>query len=249
MKQKTESLGRPYSGKVIVIVGPTASGKTGLGIELAEEFGGEIISADSRAVYKHMNIGTAKPTLDEQSKAPHWGVDLVEPDVRFTTYDFQQYALEKIADIRARGKVPFVVGGTGLYVDSLIFDYKFGEKDNDRSKIGDEYAVVGITTDRNVLRSRIERRVQQMFADGIVEETTMLADKYGWNNESMKSNIYPIIGEMLSGKLTETEAKQKCFYEDWHLARRQMTWFRRNKQIRWLSLSEAKSYIELEIGA
>lgn len=110
---------------LIVIVGPTASGKTGLAVELAEQYGGEIICADSRTVYRGMDLGTAKPSYDEQLRVPHWGINLVEPDVRYSVGQFQQYAKQKIVDIRKRGKIPLLVGGTGLYVDSVIFDYNF----------------------------------------------------------------------------------------------------------------------------
>ena len=112
---------------VIVIVGPTGSGKTGVSIEIAKEIGGEIISADSRAIYKGMDIGTAKPSLEEQDGVPHFGLDLVEPGERFTVADWKVYAEQKILEIRNRGNVPMVVGGTGLYVDSLVFGYHFTE--------------------------------------------------------------------------------------------------------------------------
>lgn len=111
---------------LIVIVGPTASGKTSLAIRLAQKYGGEIICADSRTVYRDMDIGTAKPTPEERALVSHWGLDLVSPGERFTAADFKRYALEKIDEIRARGHVPFIVGGTGLYVDSVVFDYEFG---------------------------------------------------------------------------------------------------------------------------
>lgn len=111
---------------LVVIVGPTASGKTSLAIKLAKKYNGEIISADSRSIYKGMDIGTAKPSLEERDGIVHWGIDLVNPDQYYSVADFKEYALDKIADIRMRGKVPFLVGGTGLYVDSIIFDYKFG---------------------------------------------------------------------------------------------------------------------------
>ena len=111
---------------LVVIVGPTASGKTGAAIALAEKYDGEIICADSRTIYKGMDIGTAKPSLDEQARVPHWGLDLVQPGERFTAADFKRYAVEKIDEIRARGKVPFLVGGTGLYVDAVVLDYQFG---------------------------------------------------------------------------------------------------------------------------
>lgn len=110
---------------LIVIVGPTASGKTGVAVDLAEEFNGEIICADSRTIYKGMDIGTAKPTAQEQARVPHWGIDLVGPGQRFTVADFKQYAEQKIKEIRLRGRMPFLVGGTGLYIDAVLFDYEF----------------------------------------------------------------------------------------------------------------------------
>lgn len=108
---------------LIVILGPTASGKTGYAINLAQRIDGEIICADSRTVYKGMDVGTAKPTKREQEMVPHWGLDLAEPNERFTLYDFQQYAYTKIAEIRGRQHVPMLVGGTGLYIDSVIYHY------------------------------------------------------------------------------------------------------------------------------
>ncbi len=111
---------------LIVVVGPTASGKTELALELAKKYNGEIICADSRTVYREMNIGTAKPTEQDQKEAKHHLLDIVNPDELFTVVDFQRLAKGAIADIRSRGKVPFLVGGTGLYVDSIIFDYQFG---------------------------------------------------------------------------------------------------------------------------
>lgn len=111
---------------LIVITGPTASGKTGLAIRLAERWGGEIVCADSRTVYKYMDIGTAKPTVEEQERVRHWLLDVVDPGKRFTVADFQKMAFEAIADIRSRGKVPFLVGGTGLYIDSVVLSFEFG---------------------------------------------------------------------------------------------------------------------------
>lgn len=113
----------PMNLPLIVILGPTASGKTGYAINLAQRIDGEIICADSRTVYKGMDVGTAKPTKHERETVPHWALDLVEPDQRFTLYDFQQYAYSKIAEIRGRGHVPMLVGGTGLYIDSVIYHY------------------------------------------------------------------------------------------------------------------------------
>lgn len=113
--------------RLVVIVGPTASGKTALAIEVAKKHDGEIICADSRTVYVGMDIGTAKPTTTEQAEVRHWGLDLVEPTETFTAAQFQRYALAKIDDIASRGKLPIMVGGTGLYVDGVIFNYQFGD--------------------------------------------------------------------------------------------------------------------------
>lgn len=109
---------------LIVILGPTASGKTSYAVRLAQLIDGEIICADSRTVYRGMDVGTAKPTKREQEAVPHWGLDLIDPDQRFTLYDFQQYALDKIEEIRDRGHVPMLVGGSGLYIDSVIYSYR-----------------------------------------------------------------------------------------------------------------------------
>lgn len=111
---------------LVVVTGPTASGKTSVSIKLAKKYGGEIVCCDSRTIYKDMNIGTAKPNLEEQDGVVHHGLDLVEPGDYFTVADFKKYADEKIANIRKRGKVPFLVGGSGLYIDAVVFDYDFG---------------------------------------------------------------------------------------------------------------------------
>lgn len=108
---------------LIVILGPTASGKTGFAIQLAQLIGGEIICADSRTVYRGMDVGTAKPTKHERKIVPHWALDLVTPNQHFTLYDFQRYAQSKIVEIRQREHVPMLVGGSGLYIDSVIYNY------------------------------------------------------------------------------------------------------------------------------
>lgn len=277
---------------LVVIAGPTASGKTSLAISLAKQFGGEIICADSRTVYQGMDIGTAKPTVSEQVGVSHWGLDLVEPGMTFTAADFKQYALAKIAEIRARGNVPFIVGGTGLYIDGVIFNYQFGaladegqraqwekmtieelhnycnkndivlpenshnrryviraiEQKSINTKRSDAPApntiVVGIATKKDILRTRIIQRSEQLFDDGMVEEATILGKKYGWESEAMTGNIYPIAHELLQGKISENDAKEKITTQDWRLAKRQITWLKRNEYIRWLSLDEAKRYLQ-----
>ena len=239
----------------IVILGPTGSGKTGISIEVAKALNGEIISADSRAIYKGMDIGTAKPTKAEQQGIPHYGLDLVEPGERFTVADWKEYAKEKIKGIKARGKVPIIVGGTGLYIDSLIYDYHFkgptGEKIgdieqkscSDRTEIKGDYLLVGIKWSTEELRTRLNKRITQMYGPDLYNETKKLVQKYGWGSEAMKSNIYKYVWQYLNGELTLEEAKKRSFYEDWHLAKRQLTWFKRNKEIHWLQLSEIYHFI------
>lgn len=276
---------------LIVIAGPTASGKTALAIKLAQRYDGEIICADSRTIYKGMDIGTAKPSIQEQAMVPHWGLDLVEPGERFSAADFKAYTVQKIAEIRARGHVPFLVGGTGLYTDSVIFDYQFGTKadderrlqlqkmtieelqnycdknnieipENDKnkryliraieqnginttrlSKPIDNIFIVGITTEKEILRTRIVARSEQLFEQGVIEEASKLAAKYGWENEAMTGNIYPLCRQYLAGELTIQEMKQKFVTLDWRLAKRQLTWLRRNPYIRWCDLDAAEQQI------
>ncbi|HZP55325.1 MAG TPA: tRNA (adenosine(37)-N6)-dimethylallyltransferase MiaA [Candidatus Saccharimonadales bacterium] len=111
--------------KVLVVLGPTASGKSSVALKIAKEFDGEIISADSLTIHKNMDIGTAKPTKAEQKKTKHWAIDIIGPKRRFTVAQFQKYAKDKIEQIQSRGHLPIVVGGTGLYIDSLVFDFSF----------------------------------------------------------------------------------------------------------------------------
>lgn len=239
----------------IVILGPTGSGKTGIAVELARKIGGEIISADSRAVYKGMDIGTAKPTGEEMMSVPHYGLDLARPDQRFTVADWKAYAEEKIESIKSRHKVPIIVGGTGLYIDSLIYDYKFrgptGEKVgdceqktcSDRKQIKGKYLLIGIKWSTPELRDRLYKRIEQMFCPELYAEVKKLVHDYGWQCNAMKSDIYEFAWKYIQGELSLKEAKEKCFYEDWHLAKRQLTWFKRNKEIIWLELDKICSFV------
>lgn len=128
---------RPDQPPLVVIVGPTASGKTALALELAKRYDGAIICADSRTVYKGMDIGTAKPSAEEQAAIPHYGLDAVEPGEPFSAYDFQQLAGRVTADIAAAGKLPIMVGGTGLYIDAVLYDFQFRKSadPNQRQKL------------------------------------------------------------------------------------------------------------------
>ena len=251
--------GSVYAGPVIVIVGPTGSGKTGVAIEIAKEISGEIISADSRAIYKYMDIGTAKPSLEERSGVPHFGLDLVEPGERFTVADFKTYAEQKIAEIRARGHVPIVAGGTGLYVDALVYGYQFrgktGEKAgadatyeqkscSDRQKMLPGFEIFGIQWSSDELKKRLAERLNKLFVQELFEETRLLVKKYGnFESQAMKSNIYQFAWGYLQGEYSLEKAKELCLYEDYHLAKRQMTWFRRNNNIKWLPLKQIKQEV------
>ncbi len=275
---------------LIVIVGPTASGKSGLAMELAKAYNGEIICADSRTVYKNMDIGTAKPSIYDQQQVPHWGIDLVEPGESFTAADFKKYALQKVQQVRERGHVPFIVGGTGLYVDGLIFDYEFGkpqpelrktletlsleelknycannnielpENENNRryviraieqksinnkrlSALINNVVVVGIATERDVLRQRITDRADQLFENGMLEEAQKLGKTYGWDSEAMTGNIYKLVRKYLNGELNQEQLKQDFVTADWRLAKRQITYLKRNPYINWLNLEDAHEYI------
>lgn len=239
----------------LIILGPTGSGKTGVSIDIAKALDGEIISADSRAIYKGMDIGTAKPTKEEMQGIPHYGLDLVNPDERFTVADWKRYAEDKIADIESRGKVPIIVGGTGLYIDALIYDYHFkgptgakiGDIEqktcSDRTEIKGDYLLIGIKWPTEELRTRLNKRITQMFCPALYDEVTKLVQKYGWGNGAMKSDIYEYAWQHLNSELSLEEAKEKCFYEDWHLAKRQMTWFKRNSNIIWLPLDQVYPYV------
>jgi len=281
---------------LVVIVGPTASGKTSLAIELAERYKGEIICADSRTIYKYLDIGTAKPTPKDRTRVPHWGLDLVEPGERFTAADFKRYAVQKIEEIRARGHVPFLVGGTGLYIDAILFDYTFGSQaDEDlranlenlsieqlhayckENNIGlpensknkryviraieregtdvkrksvplSTSIIVGIATDRDELRARIEQRSEHLFENGVVEEATKLGKIYGWNSEAMTGNIYPLAYLYLENEISYAKMKEKFTTLDWQLAKRQLTWLKRNKYITWLPLTEARVYLSRRLA-
>ena len=245
----------PKESPVIVILGPTGSGKTGVSIKIAKKIDGEIISADSRAIYKGMDIGTAKPTKEEMEGVPHFGLDLVEPGERFTVADWKEYAEKKIKEIRARGHVPIIVGGTGLYIDALIYDYHFkgptGHKIgdfeqkscSDRTEVKGNFLIIGIKWETEVLRERLKRRIDQMFNEDLYDETLGLVKKYGWGSGVMKSDIYEYAWKYLNGELSLEEAKEQCFYEDYHLAKRQLTWFKRNANINWLELEQIYPFV------
>ena len=288
--------------KVIVICGPTASGKTALSIELAKQINGEIVSADSMQIYKDMNIGTAKPTKEEMQGIKHYLIDFVPPDERYSVADYKQDAKKAIREILKKGKVPIIVGGTGLYVDSLIyeieypnieFDEKYREKlekeveekgleelyekakevdieaikkisKNDKKRIlrileiyhatgknkteqeiesrknevEFDYKVYALNWDREKLYERINKRVDIMLDQGLIEEVKNVYEKYNRFPTAMQGLGYKEVVEYLENKTTKEEMIEKIKQETRRYAKRQMTWFRKNKQTIWLNAEE-----------
>lgn len=285
--------------KVVVIVGPTASGKTAISIELAKKINGEIISSDSMQIYKDMDIGTAKVTKEEAEGIKHYLIDCVSPDERYTVSDFKKDAENAIKEILNKGKTPIVVGGTGLYVNSLIYgieyqDMNFDEKyrnelmkkaetekglkelwdeanaidpeamikisRNDKKRIirvleiykatgktkteqeilsrqNDikyDYKVFGITMNREKLYTKINRRVDIMIEKGLEDEVKNLVSKYTKFPTAMQGLGYKEVVEYFDGILTREEMIEKIKQESRRYAKRQLTWFRKNKETIWL---------------
>ena len=269
---------------LLVIVGETASGKTGLAIDLAKELNGEIICADSWTVRREVNIGTAKPKAEERATVPHHLLDIVGPEEAFTAAKFKDLANQSIEDITNRGKLPILVGGTGLYIDGLLYDYSFLTESNtaireelnamttedlivmingldldtsgidmqnkrrlirrietngqqpERKSIRENTVIFGIKTERNELKGRIEKRVDSMINDGLEQEVSALADQYGWDCEALKGVGYSQWKDYFLGSQTLSETRQKIVKATLDLAKRQRTWFKRNKSIHWLEL-------------
>lgn len=277
--------------KVIAIVGATASGKTSYSIELAKRIDGEIISADSRLVYKGFDIGTAKPTLEERDGIPHYMIDIVEPEVEYSAGLYKKEAGEKIQLINSKGKTPIIVGGTGLYIDILLKNYNLPqieanhelrnklkrltkeelynilqEKDykgaqsidpNDTKKIiraieiiettgksleesrskneNSNYEIewIGKNFDRETLYKRIDTRVDLMLENGLIEETKNLLNKHGRIPNLVNTIGYREILGYIDNKCSIDEASALLKKNTRNYAKRQLTWFRKNPDIKW----------------
>ena len=286
--------------KVIVICGPTASGKTSLSIELAKQINGEIISADSMQIYKDMNIGTAKPTKKEMQGIKHYLLDFVSPDERYSVAQYKEDAKNAIREILKKGKRPIVVGGTGLYIDSLIYEIEYPQIEfdenyrkklekiveeneglqklynmaleidpdamkkisgNDKKRIMRvleiynatgktkteqeiesrknepefEYKVYAINWDRKLLYERIDKRVDIMIEQGLVEEVKNIVKKYNKFPTAMQGLGYKEVVEYLNRNCTKEEMIEKIKKETRHFAKRQLTWFKKDKNTIWLN--------------
>lgn len=297
--------------KVVVIVGPTASGKTALSIELAKRINGEIISSDSMQIYKDMDIGTAKVTKEEAQGIKHYLIDIISPEERYTVSDFKKDAEAAIKEILEKGKVPIVVGGTGLYVDSLIYGIEYQEMNFDESyrdelmkiaeteegliKLWDEansidpqamlkiskndkkriirvleiykatgktkteqeilsrqkgveydYKVFCVNMDREKLYERINKRVDIMIDAGLENEVRNLLEKYSKFPTAMQGLGYKEVVEYFDGKITRDEMIEKIKQESRRYAKRQLTWFRKNKETIWIdSMQDMKNKIDI----
>ena len=283
---------------IYVIGGPTASGKSKLAVELAKRINGEIISADSMQIYKDMNIGTAKLTKEEMQGIKHHLLDFVSPEGRYSVANFKTDAKIKIEEILKKGKTPIIVGGTGLYIDSMIYGIEFQDEKIDKEyreelnelaekeglerlyeearKIDPEamkkisindkkriirvleiyhktgktktevekesrknenkynYKMFAITMNREKLYERIEKRVDQMIEQGLIEEVQSILNKYHKFPTAMQGLGYKEVVEYLENKLTKEEMIEKIKKKTRHYAKRQLTWFRKNKETIWI---------------
>lgn len=254
---ESRSVGRAESGvaPLVVVVGETATGKTALALQLAERFNGEIICADSRTIYRELDIGTAKPSREDRARLRHYLVDIVEPNERFTAAEFKQLAGQAMEDIHRRRKLPIMVGGTGLYVDSVLFDYGFAPPSSERDAENPRHLskevprvrrplrantlILGLQIDREVLKKRVSGRIERMVGEGVLEEVRRLSQYYGWEAPALQAPGYKAFREYLEGRIGLDEAKALFVKYDLALAKRQRTWFKRNKDIQWLPYDDA----------
>lgn len=276
--------------KLLAIVGPTASGKTSLAIELAKEFNGEIICADSRTVYKYLDIGTAKPKPKDQQAIKHWGIDIVDPDKDFTVADFKLYATDKIAEIQQRGCLPIIVGGSGLYIDAVLYDFdlaptnpelrkKLERKNIDELKniitknnfkmpenvknkrylirsieVGNivptkknlpiEWQIIGLNPGFEKLISNSNNRTAQMLEDGVMNEYSKAAIKYSSSAKGLNGGIYKVLNSNHGTSFTVQDIIEQNLKSDKNLIKKQLTWFKRNKNIVWFdNANDAISWV------
>lgn len=276
---------------LVAIVGETASGKSSLAISLAERFDGEIVCADSWTVYKHFDIGTAKPTPEDCSRVRHHLLDIVDPHDGFSAAEFKALAMEAIDDIVSRGKLPILTGGTGLYIDSVLFDYSFlppgdrglREKLNEMSiieliqkakkdkldlsdidtrnkrriirliesrgirptkrEMRKHTIILGVGVDRETLKKRVALRVDEMLSRGLVNEVESLSHLYGWDVEPMKGIGYREFYGYFHGSQSLEATRDMIIRSTLDLAKRQRTWFKRNKSIHWVD--EQKQAVDI----
>lgn len=275
--------------KVIFVVGPTCSGKTELALGIAKKMGNiEIICADSRTIYRGMDVGTAKPDENDRKICPHHFLDIINPDESYSAGQFKKSAEKLIQEIHLRNRIPVVVGGTGLYAFSLIYNYSFpaGPSNRQRSDLESKdleelkstlqyldidayenidinnkrrviraietagmnrtmsdskpanYLLIGICPEKDNLEQRIKPRTEKMFQKGLLEEVEYLLSKYG-NVEALNTVGYKEVVGYLNKEQNLATTKELINLHTRQLAKRQMTWFKRSKDIMWV-----KNYAE-----
>lgn len=293
--------------KLIAIVGTNASGKSGLGVALASRYGGEIVSADSRQVFRGLDLGSGKITPEEMAGVPHHLIDVCAPGDFFSMHEYQHLAYAAIEDILSREKLPFLVGGTGLYVASVTEGYVMSDAapdlsyrsyletfetpdlyrmltaavpdididKNNRNRVmralekihaGDDYTPhnapryqclkLGVTWDREILKARIDERLHRRLEAGMIEEVQGLLDSGVSLEFLMKLGLeYRFIAQYLTGGIpSKAEMVEKLGIAIRQFAKRQMTWFRRDKSILWLDmevepLKQACAQIDIFLNA
>jgi len=216
--------------KIVSIVGLTSSGKTGVGIELAKRFNGEIISCDSRQVYKYLDLATGK-----DKTYPHHLIDILEPGDSFSVFEYQKLAFEKIEDVLGRGKLPILVGGTGLYSRSVVENYFGGEK----------YHVlqIALMPPKELIRERISIRLDERIKQGMVEETQALLDKNipdEWFSKLGLEMYWNV--ELIRGRISLEEYRDQLFIKICQYAKRQRTWFKKEKNT--IFLEELEKFLD-----
>lgn len=244
--------------KIIVILGPTASGKTSLGIKLSKKLNGEIVSADAFQIYRRMDIGTAKPTLAEQHQAVHHMIDIKDPREKYSAYQFMLDSRAVIDKIINKGKRPIIVGGSGFFLQTLLGDRQLSTSDNPDvdpkasidNRIYDAF-LIGLDMRRDLLYQRIDQRVDQMIKNGLVDEAEKIVDIPG-ELPSKRAIGYREFVDYFYGNKTLSDTIDDIKKDSRHYAKRQMTFFRNQfKDIFWfdaleLAKNEQKVYIELK---
>lgn len=229
--------------KLIVILGATSAGKSSLALTLAEKFETEIISADSMAVYRGFNVGTAKPARAELERVPHHLIDILDAEEKFSVGEFVRRARPIISELNQRGQVPIIAGGTGLYIQALVEGYELAEGKSlishykQTGKLIYDALIYGLTSDRAGLYDRINRRTEQMFADGLIDEVKALIDGgISPDAQAMRGIGYKETVEYLRGGATLNETILKVSQATRNFAKRQLTWYRRMEYIQWLRI-------------
>jgi len=211
-----------------MVLGPTASGKSALAIKIAKIFNGEIISADSRQIYKGMNIASNKITKQEMAGIKHYLLDVVWPDQEFSLYDWQKKAFQTIEKILKKNKLPIIAGGTGLYICSIIQNYDLHPDNPQLRDCPYDFLIFGISPDRKKLYAKINQRVERMVDDGSIDEVKALYKKYSNKNSVALTGIgYKEIIQYLDKKINLETAIKQIQQNTRHYAKRQLTWFRR----------------------